>query len=68
MNIQTRYYRPPIASRKYDWEAYVPETLNQVCCQDPDCGCFKRVKIGFGETEAEALADLMEQLEGMETQ
>jgi len=68
MNIQTRYFPPPIATRKYDWEAFVPETLNEVCCMDPDCSCFKRVKIGFGATEEEAMADLLEQLDEMETQ
>jgi len=68
MNIQTRYSPVPIASRKYDWEAYVPETLNQVCCDGEHCSCRKQVKIGFGATEGEAMADLLEQLEGMEAQ
>ena len=66
MNIQTRYNPPPVPTRKYDWEAFVPETLD-LCCGNPACSCRKRLKIGFGATEGEAMADLLDQLE-MEAQ
>jgi hypothetical protein len=48
--IITRYDPPPIPTRRYDWRAY----LQEWDIDDP---------IGFGNTEAEALADLREQLD-----
>lgn len=47
--IITRYEPPPIPVRGYDWRAY----LQEWDIDDP---------IGFGATEAEAIADLQEQL------
>lgn len=46
MPIITENIHPPIPSRNHDWQAYV----------DPESGPF-----GYGATEQEAIADLMEQ-------
>ena len=51
MKIMTIYSRKPIFNRDSDWCAYDDETYD-------DCG-----QIGWGRTEAEAIADLEEQLE-----
>lgn len=47
--VTTTYQCPPIPIRSHDWMAYI----------DPESGPF-----GHGATEEEAVADLMEQLEG----
>ena len=50
MNIKTNYYMKPIPIRSYDWEAVDDDTYD---VDGP---------IGFGATEAGAIADLKEQL------
>lgn len=45
---------PPIPTRDYDWSAYFPNEFDGA----PDAG---PQLIGRGETEAEAIADLIEQ-------
>lgn len=51
MKIITRYDPPPIPPREFDWTAVDDDTY------EPGC------PIGYGATEAEAIADLREQLE-----
>jgi len=48
--IITRYIRPPIPDRRFDWEAVTDN-------YDPGS------PIGYGRTEEEAKADLLEQIE-----
>lgn len=48
--IITEYVYPPIPIRNFDWSAVT---------SDYEPGC----PIGYGRTEAEAIADLLEQLE-----
>jgi len=52
MNIQTLYDPPPIPLREFDWRALHDDTYD-----GPGC------PIGFGQTEPEAIADLLMQLE-----
>jgi hypothetical protein len=52
--IVTDYWMKPIPSRCFDWEASI----------EGECGCPEcHPKTGHGRTEAEAIADLIEQLE-----
>lgn len=51
MKIRTEFVHPPIPDRQYDWSAIDDETYDE------------GGKVGFGRTEAEAVADLKEQLE-----
>jgi hypothetical protein len=51
MNIQTSYDPPPIPIREFDWRAI-----------DDDTYSGPGSLIGFGKTEAEAVADLLMQL------
>lgn len=53
MKIETEYWRKPVPTDKFDWQAIESGTY------DGEPGC----PIGFGATEQEAIADLMEQLE-----
>ena len=52
MKIRTDYIYPPIPDRRCDWVAVDDDTYD-----GPGC------PVGSGRTEAEAIADLMEQLE-----
>lgn len=52
MNIKTTYWRKPIPTNAFNWEAVDDDTYD-----GPGC------PIGLGSTEAEAIADLTEQLE-----
>lgn len=52
MRIVTEFVYPPIPDRRFDWSAVDDETY-----AGPGC------PIGRGATEAEAIADLMEQLD-----
>jgi hypothetical protein len=52
MNIVTSYWAKPIPDRSYDWSAIDDDTYDGEGCP-----------IGWGATEAEAIADLREQLE-----
>ena len=51
MNIQTDFVHPPIPDRRCDWQAIDADT------HDGESG-----PVGRGRTEAEAVADLMEQI------
>ena len=52
MKIETEYWRKPVPTDKFDWQAIDADTY-----EGPGS------PIGFGATEQEAIADLMEQLE-----
>jgi hypothetical protein len=51
MRIKTEFIYPPIPSRSFDWQAYDDDTYD-----GPGS------PLGSGATEAEAIADLMEQV------
>lgn len=53
MTIKTVHVCPPIPVRDYDWQAYDLDTY------DPESD----MPVGWGRTEAAAIADLMEQIE-----
>lgn len=59
-NIRTTHEFPPIPIRSMDWSAIDDDTYDVDCDQD---GFFSNSPIGRGATEAEAIADLMAQLE-----
>ena len=50
--IVTSYIHPPIPLRQYDWAAYEDDTY---CC--PEC----HQTVGYGETELDAIIDLLAQ-------
>lgn len=51
MKIETEYWRRPVPTAKFDWQAIDADTYESGAPQ------------GFGATEQEAIADLMEQLQ-----
>ena len=51
MNIRTEFVYPPIPDRRFDWSAVDDDTYEG------------GAPIGYGRTEQEAIADLLEQLE-----
>lgn len=57
MKITTHYVYPPIPLRQFDWMAIDDDTY------DGAEDSRTRSQIGYGRTEAEAVADLCEQLE-----
>jgi hypothetical protein len=52
MKIATDYWLKPIPCRRFDWSAVDDDSYDGEGCP-----------VGYGETEAEAVADLMEQIE-----
>ena len=60
MNIQTTCDHPPIPFRGWDWSAIDGDTFDG----DPDSSPRSRI-VGRGTTEAEAIADLIEQTEDL---
>lgn len=62
MNITTSYDYPPIPDRSMDWSAIDSDTYDVDCDQD---GFYSLSLIGHGRTEAEAISDLMAQIEDM---
>jgi hypothetical protein len=56
MNIVTNYDHPPIPDRSFDWSAVDDDTYDGAPDTHPPC------PIGRGATEAEAVADLLEQI------
>jgi hypothetical protein len=60
VKIKTNFDYPPIPIRSMDWSAIDEDTYDCDCDQD---GFFSLSPIGRGATEAEAIADLMAQLE-----
>ena len=59
MKIVTDFWMKPIPLRCYDWSA---STDNYDCDADQD-GFFSNDPVGHGRTEAEAIADLLQQIE-----
>lgn len=55
--IRTHYDPKPIPLRQFDWIAVDDNTYDGA----PDSG--NRHQVGYGATEAEAIADLLEQLD-----
>ena len=51
MNIKTKFVYPPIPTRDFDWSAVDDDTYDGEGCP-----------IGRGESEEEAIADLLEQI------
>lgn len=56
MNVVTDYWRKPIPTNAFDWSAIDADTYDGAPDTHPRC------PIGYGATEAEARADLAEQL------
>lgn len=56
MNIITDYWRKPIPTNKFDWSAIDGDTYDGAEDTHPPS------PIGYGSTEAEAIADFTEQL------
>jgi hypothetical protein len=56
MKIRTDFWMKPIPARQFDWSAIDDDTYDGA----PDAG---PQAVGYGATEAEAVADLMAQLE-----
>lgn len=54
MNIRTTFVYPPIPVRSFDWCAVDDDTYDGA--EDSHC------LIGYGRTEQEAIADLLEQI------
>ena len=60
MKIKTNYDPKPIPDRSTDWSACDVEVYD---CDCDELGYFSLAPIGYGATEAQAIADLKEQLE-----
>ena len=60
MKIKTHFDYPPIPVRSFDWSAVDDDTYDVDCDED---GFFSTSPIGRGATEAEAVADLLDQIE-----
>lgn len=52
MKVRTEFWMKPIPPREFDWSAVDDDTYDGEGCP-----------IGYGATEAAAIADLMEQIE-----
>lgn len=50
LNIRTEYWRKPIPTNKYDWEAW-------------EDGTEETGPVGYGRTEDAAVEDLLEQID-----
>jgi hypothetical protein len=55
VKVATEFIYPPIPIRTHDWTAYYPDLYDGA----PDAG---PQFVGYGETEADALRDLAEQM------
>jgi hypothetical protein len=63
MKIKTHFDYPPIPTRNFDWSAIDEDTFD--ADYDYESGRFVTTcPIGRGATEAEAIKDLMDQIEG----
>jgi hypothetical protein len=60
IKVRTSFEYPPIPIRDMDWSAVDDSTYDADCDED---GFFSTCPIGRGETEQEAIADLLEQIE-----
>ena len=63
MKIKTHFDMKPIPDRNFDWAAVDEDTYD---CDCDELGYFSLAPIGYGATEAQAIADLKEQLEDEE--
>lgn len=59
--IKTTYWPKPIPTNKFDWSAIDADTYDAEWLGEEDG--WRGGPQGFGATEAEAIADLMEQLD-----
>lgn len=59
MKIVTNYWRKPIPTNRFDWSAIDADTYDVDCDED---GFFSNHPRGYGRTEAEAIADLKQQI------
>ena len=57
MKIRTDHVFPPIPDRSMDWSAIDEDSYDGAPDTHPPC------PVGWGRTEAEAVADLLEQME-----
>lgn len=62
MKVVTDYWAKPIPLREFDWSAIDADTYDSDCDQN---GFYSLGPVGYGSTEADAIADLMEQMEEM---
>lgn len=60
MKIRTDYWPKPIPVREFDWSAIDEDSYDGA----PDSA--RRSEIGYGRSEAEAVADLLDLLAGEE--
>jgi len=63
MQIQTHYDPKPFPSRAFDWSAIDADTYD-ITGTDEDGSPYSNHPVGYGPTEAEAIADLQSQMEG----
>jgi len=61
IKVSTSFDYPPIPIRSMDWSAIDSNTYDASCDED---GFFSSCPVGRGATEAEAVSDLLEQMEG----
>jgi hypothetical protein len=57
MRVVTGYWAKPIPDRSFDWSAIDDDTYDGAV---DSCNCCQ---IGYGRTEAQAIGDLLDQLE-----
>jgi hypothetical protein len=55
MKVVTNFWLKPVPSRRFDWSAIDDDTYDGA----PDSRC----PVGYGKTEEDAIADLMQQIE-----
>ena len=61
MDIRTHYDPKPVPGRQFDWAAVDYDSYDGAPDAGPRAHC-----VGSGRTEAEAIADLKQQLEDLE--
>lgn len=62
MTIKTEFWRKPIPTSAFDWSAINADTYD--VDYDYESGSYtSKCPQGFGSTEQEAIADLLEQIE-----
>ncbi len=60
IRVRTTFEHPPIGLRSFDWSAVDDDTYDVDCDYD---GYFSTCPIGHGETEQEAIEDLLAQID-----
>jgi len=61
IKVSTSFDYPPIPIRSMDWSAIDSNTYDADCDED---GFFSSCPVGYGATEAEAVSDLLEKMDG----